>query len=45
MSLNQARKFAEEKGFTFYFDWEACRTYEGYYLTAGGVEFCAARGK
>jgi len=45
LSLNDARAFAKQLGFEFYFDWEACRTVEGFYLAAGGVEFCAARGK
>jgi isocitrate lyase len=40
-----AKAFSEKNGFPFLFDWEACRTFEGFYMTCGGVDFCAARGK
>ncbi len=43
ISLPQGQKLAEELGFTFYFDWEATRTDEGYYRTAGCVEYSIRR--
>jgi len=38
-------EFAKKNGFEFYFDWERCRTSEGYYLTKGCVEYCAHRAR
>lgn len=43
LSLEQARKLAHDLGFNFYFDWEACRTDEGYYRLKGDIDFCARR--
>lgn len=34
-SLPQAHKLAESLGFSFYFDWESSRTYEGFYQLRG----------
>ena len=34
---------AHDLGFTFYFDWDACRTDEGYYRLKGDIDFCARR--
>lgn len=31
MSLSEAHAFAKELGFSFYFDWEAPRSQEGFY--------------
>jgi isocitrate lyase len=44
MSLDEAMKFAKTNGFEFYFDWEDCRTDEGYYRIEGSVAFCVKRG-
>lgn len=44
MSLKEAKKLAKENGFDFYFDWEPCRTEEGYYRVEGSVLFCVKRG-
>jgi len=43
MSLTNAKLFAKNNGFDFYFDWEAPRTSEGYYLIKGNVDLCARR--
>lgn len=32
MSLEQAMSFAKKNNFEFYFDWDKCRTEEGYYM-------------
>ena len=45
MSLNDAKALATKMGFEFYFDWERCRTEEGYYRVKGSVDFCVARCK
>jgi isocitrate lyase len=45
MSLPQAHEYAKSLGFDFYFDWEAPRTSEGFYMIKGSVEFCARRGR
>ena len=37
MGLIEARKLAKQIGVDFYFDWESCRTEEGYYLVEGSV--------
>ena len=34
---------AQDLGFQFFFDWEACRTEEGYYRLKGDLDFCAKR--
>jgi isocitrate lyase len=44
MSLSDAIDFARKNGFEFYFDWEICRTEEGYYRIDGSVEYCVNRG-
>lgn len=43
ISLQSAQRLAEELGFAFYLDWEACRTEEGYYRIKGSIEYCVAR--
>lgn len=35
---------ARKNGFEFYFDWETCRTEEGYYRVEGSVAYCIKRG-
>jgi len=45
MGLADARSFAAALNFDFYFDWEKCRTEEGFYKVKGSVEFCLARCK
>lgn len=44
LSLNEARVFARELGFELNFNWEACRSEEGYYRVKGNVEYCVKRG-
>lgn len=44
ISLPEAMKFAKSHGFEFYFNWEDCRTEEGYYKVEGSVQFCIKRG-
>ena len=44
MSLKQAKEFALELGFELHFDWEACRSDEGYYRIKGNLEYCVKRG-
>ncbi len=44
MSLAEAQDFARKNGFDFYFDWESCRTEEGYYQIEGSVPYCIKRG-
>ena len=44
MSLNEAQKLAKSLGFQFYFDWDSCRTEEGYYKVEGSIAYCVARG-
>jgi isocitrate lyase len=43
MSLAEATKLAKKNKFEFYFDWEACRTEEGYYRIEGSIQFCVTR--
>jgi len=43
MGLKEARALANTMGFNFYFDWDSCRTEEGYYKVKGSVELCIAR--
>lgn len=45
MSLEQAKELANAMGFNFYFDWDKCRTEEGYYQVKGSIDFCVARCK
>lgn len=44
MSLKQAQELAKKYKFEFYFDWEQCRTDEGYYRVQGSVAYCIKRG-
>jgi len=44
LSLKKAKDFAKELGFDFYFDWDACRSEEGYYRIQGNLEYCVKRG-
>ena len=41
--MEGARKLAASLGFEFYFDWEGCRSSEGFYKIKGDVDFCARR--
>ena len=43
MSLCEAQKLAKSLNFQFYFDWDSCRTEEGYYQVEGSVAFCVKR--
>eukprot|EP01017_Pseudomicrothorax_dubius_P028541 TRINITY_DN3392_c0_g2_i1.p1 TRINITY_DN3392_c0_g2~~TRINITY_DN3392_c0_g2_i1.p1 ORF type:complete len:476 (-),score=104.14 TRINITY_DN3392_c0_g2_i1:334-1761(-) len=45
LSLTEAFKFAKELGFVLEFDWEACRSIEGFYPVKGSIDFCVARAK
>lgn len=36
---------AKKYGFDFHFDWEICRTEEGYYRIDGSVLYCIKRGQ
>ena len=44
MSLAQALEMATKHKFEFYFDWEGCRTEEGYYRIEGSISYCIQRG-
>jgi len=44
LSLSEGLKMAKKHGFEFYFDWDACRTDEGYYRVEGSVAYCVKRG-
>jgi isocitrate lyase len=44
MSLADAQDMARKNGFEFYFDWESCRTDEGYYRIDGSVAYSIKRG-
>lgn len=44
MSLTEGQAFARKHKFEFYFDWEACRTEEGYYRIEGSILYCIKRG-
>jgi len=44
LSLTQALELASQLNFTLTFDWEACRSDEGYYKIQGNVEYCVKRG-
>lgn len=44
MSLKAGQDFARENGFSFYFDWDSCRTEEGYYRIEGSVKYSIQRG-
>jgi isocitrate lyase len=43
ISLDEALKLANQNGFGFYFNWEECRTEEGFYRVEGSVLFCVKR--
>lgn len=43
LGLKDARALSKSLGFSFEYDWEALRTYEGFYKINGCVELCAAR--
>ncbi|MCP3661104.1 MAG: hypothetical protein GY696_01195 [Gammaproteobacteria bacterium] len=45
LSLEEAHKFAFELGFEFNFNWDICRTEEGYFRVKGSVPYCIQRGK
>jgi len=34
---------ATDLDFSFYFNWEACRTEEGFYRVVGSVDYCVKR--
>jgi isocitrate lyase len=42
--LEEALKIAKREGFEFYFNWDACRTEEGFYRIEGSIGFCVKRG-
>ena len=44
MSLDQAMEMARKNKFEFYFNWEGCRTEEGYYRIDGSIAYCVKRG-
>lgn len=44
LSLTQAHELASQLNFKLSFDWEACRSEEGYYKIQGNVEYCVKRG-
>ena len=44
MSLDQAMKLAKDNNFEFYFNWDTCRTEEGYYRIEGCIAYCVKRG-
>ena len=44
MSLDEAKEFARQNNFDFYFDWESPRTDEGYYRVDGCIDYCVKRG-
>lgn len=44
LSLNQARALANKLGFELSFDWDECRSEEGFYKIKGNVEYCIKRG-
>eukprot|EP00743_Colponemidia_sp_Colp-15_P001211 GILK01001331.1.p1 GENE.GILK01001331.1~~GILK01001331.1.p1 ORF type:complete len:566 (+),score=83.09 GILK01001331.1:103-1800(+) len=44
LSLSDAQKLAASKyNIKIHFDWEACRSKEGYYRIQGGTDYCIAR--
>jgi isocitrate lyase len=43
LSNSTARKLAKSLGADPYWDWDACRSREGYYRVRGGVEYCVVR--
>ncbi len=44
MSNEEARRLAKTFNVEMYFDWDVCRTREGYYRYQGGTPACIARG-
>lgn len=45
LTHKEAVALAKELGVDLYWDWEAPRTFEGYYQIKGGVDMCIARGR
>lgn len=45
LSHNEAVEIAKKIGVDIYWDWEAPRTFEGYYQIRGGTDICIARGR
>merc|ERR1712226_1764937 len=43
MSLDQMRSAARALGVDVFFDWELCRSVEGYYRVQGSTQFCIQR--
>lgn len=43
MSLQEAMSFAKSNNFEFFFDWDMCRTEEGYYKIQGCLEYSVKR--
>jgi isocitrate lyase len=43
MSLDQMRQAARAFGADVFFDWELCRSVEGYYRVAGSTQYCIQR--
>jgi len=43
MSLPQMREAAKKLGVDIFFDWELCRSVEGYYRVSGSTEYCIQR--
>lgn len=44
LSLTEALQLAKELNFDMKFDWEACRSDEGYYRIKGNIQYCIKRG-
>lgn len=45
LSYSEASAFAKELGFDIYWNWDAPRTFEGYYQVTGGIDMAIARGR
>jgi isocitrate lyase len=45
VGLVGAKQLAASMGFDFFFDWDSCRTDEGYYKIEGTIDFCVRRGR
>lgn len=43
IGLDEALKIARKNRFEFYFNWETCRTEEGFYQVEGSVSYCIKR--
>lgn len=44
MSLEEAVEMSKKNKFEFHFDWDRCRTEEGYYRVEGSVAYSVKRG-